>query len=196
MADNPIEIGLSPDKINLNFVEQPDTEQSEPDSDDKRTNSEDTKPQQHDNKEKMWSNFQIFVDGFNTFGNTVGNTVFRNHSTQQDNEKETWSDNMRTFMDGLYGHQYQQDGNVGYLEYFSEELKENDKYNIIGIFGGSCLVYNTETMMIESHNCVVELPPKKNVVVQVEGTTSSSPENNIEKMDEGDINSVLTKLKT
>lgn len=185
-----MEMGVSLDHININF------ENKEPDGHDERTNSEDTKPQQHDNKEKMWSNFQIFVDGFNTFGNTVGNTVFRNHSTQQDNEKETWSDNIRTFMDGLYGDQYQQDGNVGYLEYFSEELKENDKYNIIGIFGGSCLVYNTETMMIESHNCVVELPPKKNVVFNVEGNTGSSPENNIEKMDEGDINSVLTKLKT
>ena len=80
-------------------------------------------------------------------------------------------------MDGfnkvLYGDQYHQNHNVEYLEYFSEELKQNDKYNIIGIFGGSCLVYNTETMMIESHNCVVELPPKKTVVV--EGDPTNDP---------------------
>jgi hypothetical protein len=131
MSDNPNEIGLSLDDINLNFVEKPHTEQSEPDSDDE------------------------------------------SYDEVSHDEKETWSDNMRTFLDGfntvLYGDQYHQNHNVEYLEYFSEELKQNDKYNIIGIFGGSCLVYNTETMMIESHNCVVELPPKKNVVVNVEG---------------------------
>lgn len=184
MADNSNEKGLSPDKINLNFVEK-----REPDSHDESTNSEDTKSQQHDNKEKNGFNFQFFMDGFNT----VRNAVFGNHSPQQDNEKETWSDNMRTFMDGLYGDQYYQNHNVEYLEYFSEELKQNDKYNIIGIFGGSCLVYNTETMMIESHNCVVKLPSKTNSVVKVKGITSSSQENDIENMDEG--NFTLPKKK-
>ena len=178
-----MEMRVSLDDININFAEQ-----QEPDSDDERTNSEDTKPQQHDNKEKNGFNFQIFMDGFNT----VRNAVFGNHSPQQDNEKETWSDNMRTFMDGLYGDQYYQNHNVEYLEYFSEELKQNDKYNIIGIFGGSCLVYNTETMMIESHNCVVKLPSKTNSVVQAEGTISSSPEKNIKKMNEGNF---FTKYK-
>lgn len=152
MADNSNEKGLSPDKINLNFVEQPDTEQREPDSDDESYD------ESHD-------------------------------------EKETWSDNIRTFMDGfntvLYGDQYYQNHNVEYLEYFSEELKQNDKYNIIGIFGGSCLVYNTETMMIESHNCVVKLPSKTNYVVKVEGKISNS------SIDEGNFftNTTHTKYK-
>lgn len=149
MADNSIEMGLSPDGINLNFVEE-----REPDSDDE------------------------------------------SYDEVSHDEKETWSDNIRTFMDGfntvLYGDQYYQNHNVEYLEYFSEELKENDKYNIIGIFGGSCLVYNTETMMIESHNCVVKLPSKTNSVVKVKGTTSSSPENDIKKMNEGNF---FTKYK-